>query len=62
MEEKSKQKDAEEIMPVFDALVADFDVPDNTDAINRRPTLRVLSQDIADLADRVQALAAQYRK
>lgn len=61
-ERVSGQDDADEIMAVYDALVNVFDVLDNTDAIQRRPTLRVLSQDIADLADRVKSLSARYGK
>ena len=58
----TEQDDAEETMAVYDALVKAFDVLDNTNAIQRRPTLRVLAQDIADLADRVKALSTRYRK
>jgi len=62
MEQKTTKSDADEVMAVYQALVAAFNVLDDTDAIVRRPTLRALSQDIANLADRAQALSVRYSK
>lgn len=62
MSRKPNERDADEIMAVYDALVEAFNVLDKTDAVDRRPTLQTLSQDIADLADRVKVLSAQYRR
>ena len=60
--EKTEKRDAEEVMAVYDALVVAFNILDDTDAITRRPTLRVLAQDIADLADRAKALSLRCQK
>ena len=54
--------DSEEVLAVYDALVHAFDLLDDTDAINRRPTLKVLAQEIADLADRAKKLSIRYQK
>ena len=62
MGQKTSTHDADEIMAVYDALVLAFDILDNTDAVDRRPTLKTLSQDIAELADRVKTLSVQYRR
>lgn len=55
-----KQNDVEEIMAVHNALVRAFDVLDDTDIINRCPTLKALAQDIADLADRTKMLSVRH--
>lgn len=62
MSKETNEKDAAEIMVVYKVLIEAFDVLDNIEAKDRRPTLQVLSQDIADLADRVKALSVQYRR
>ncbi len=41
--------DVDEIIAVHAALVRAFDVLDDTDIITRRPSLKILAQDIADI-------------
>jgi len=62
MVQTPNQNDVDEIMAVHTALVRAFDVLDDTDIITRRPSLKILAQDIADLADRTKVLSVRYLK